>query len=254
MKIYLYKKTFCTAVFLLLFICTFAFAAEDSPEEVVKKYYTADLNGGKLAGDAVGADVIRSITAWENEAGWDMFYITKKVYITNIEKVKENEVHVKVHYENVVDTNVEAVVKDSPTEDIDFVLGKGCIDDSIFYPNETLTLKLYDGKIIKRENPQNKDYPFYMFFDETITNENQLKERLNPLGINAEEVKMVLTVWRKAMKEKNQWKIKRPIFQSHASPKAIITNYKELLKDTPKEDKTRIEELTKIIEELEKIN
>ncbi len=250
MNICLYKVTFCMAFLLILLMQSLAFAMDPSVEDVIKKYYTADLNGAKFSGNTYEA-TISPLIVWENEQGWDISTVTNKVYILNVEKVSGNEVRTKVRYENIGVASAYEVVEEKSTEDIEFVLGNGCIDESIFYPNDALTLKLHSSGIVKYEDPDDKEYPIYIFFDETLTDEARLKERLKQMTVSAAEIETVLTVWRKARNERDQWKIKSPIFQPHVSPKAIITHFKTLIRNTPAESNARIKELEKIIQKLE---
>lgn len=243
------KKTFYIASILIIFMQNFTFAMEQTPEDVVKKYYTVDLNGAKLSMDTYEA-IISPLIAWENEQGWDIAFVARKAYINNVEKINDNEVHIKVCYENAGVLSGDEVIEDEFVEEIELVLGRSVIDESVLYPNDALIKKLYSGKIIRYKNPESKDYPCYIFFDETINTDLQLKERLVQTGISANEIEMVLTLWRKTMMEKKQWEIIRPIFPPHVSPEALITHFKALLRNTQKES-ARIEKLTKTIKILE---
>lgn len=88
-----------TAYFLivsLLFCWSNVFAAEESPQDVVKKYFTADLNGVRLSGQTY--KTIKPLIVWEHEPGWDFAFITDDVKIYNMQKISNTEVSVEVRY------------------------------------------------------------------------------------------------------------------------------------------------------------
>ncbi len=82
----------------LIFCMDVVFARDVGPEETVKKYFNADMNGMRLSGKTYQEQISPLIT-WRNEPGWDVSFITKKAYISKIEQ-GTNNASVEVRYEN----------------------------------------------------------------------------------------------------------------------------------------------------------
>lgn len=76
---------------------SFAFALEDTPQEIVKKYYTLDRQGIRLGLQADGD--INQLVAWEYEPGWDFSFIVNNVTHYNTKKITDKEVSVEVKYQ-----------------------------------------------------------------------------------------------------------------------------------------------------------
>ncbi len=90
------KASYFVFTLLLLGLNHLAFAVDDSPQEVVKRYYTADMNGVRLSGQTYKS--IKPLVSWEHEPGWDYAFITNEVKIYNAQKISNNEVIVEVRY------------------------------------------------------------------------------------------------------------------------------------------------------------
>ncbi|MCE5311748.1 MAG: hypothetical protein LLF86_01195 [Nitrospiraceae bacterium] len=134
-----------TKVAVALFMIVFSFSSlinislgvEIGPEEVVKKYYTVDLEGARVDGKSYKA-LVRPLIIWENEPGWDFVFITKKAYISSIKK-DANKASIEVRYENAGFRNGEDVLSVDFIEVVSFTLiqkgGKWKIQAPLFYPH-----------------------------------------------------------------------------------------------------------------------
>jgi hypothetical protein len=117
--------------------------AETGPIEVVKKYYTADLEGARINGGRYKARITPLIT-WKQEPGWDTAFVTKKVYISKSEKTKGGKAIVEVRYENagILGGGIgedASLLEIKFTEVVIFILvqqgGKWKIQEPIIYPH-----------------------------------------------------------------------------------------------------------------------
>ena len=69
-------------------------------QDVVRRYYTRDLEGARLSGDTYKARIAPLIT-WKDEPGWDTVFVTQKVYISRSEKIAGSRAAIEVRYENI---------------------------------------------------------------------------------------------------------------------------------------------------------
>ena len=93
-------KTLYVTLLINLFLSGSAIGADTGPIEVVKKYYTADLEGARINGGRYKARMTPLIT-WKQEPGWDTAFVTKKVYISKSEKTTGGKAIIEVRYDNV---------------------------------------------------------------------------------------------------------------------------------------------------------
>jgi hypothetical protein len=134
---------FCTIILFTLFLSDEVIRAEMGPQEVVKKYYSADLGGARLSGDTYKANISPLIT-WKEEPGWDIVFVTKRVYISKTQKTAGGKTSIEVRYDNIgilgggfgKDANFFEI---EFTEVITFILvqhgTKWLIKEPVFYPH-----------------------------------------------------------------------------------------------------------------------
>ena len=145
---------------LLIFGWSNVFAAEESPQDVVKKYYSADLNGVRLSGKTYKA--IKPLIAWEHEPGWDYAFITDDVKIYNTQKISNTEVSVEVRYHIIGILGGDSLSEYDFSEVIDFVLSqdgkKWRIKKPIFPPHisSSSAIKQIEG-LIRSEKTEDKN-------------------------------------------------------------------------------------------------
>ena len=114
------NKIFYIIFFSLFFVrLNIAFAVEGSPQDIVKKYYTADLNGVRLSGQTY--ENIKPLITWEHEPGWDTEFITDEVKIYST-KLNNDEALVEVRYHIIGIFSGENLLKYDFNEVIDFIL------------------------------------------------------------------------------------------------------------------------------------
>lgn len=114
------KKLFVAILFLAMCLCKTVVGAENNPEDIVKKYYVADLEGARL-NTTTYKTLIHPLIIWEHEPGWDFSFITKKAYISNIEKLN-NKISIEVRYENIGFLNGDDLIEIDFTEIVIFSL------------------------------------------------------------------------------------------------------------------------------------
>jgi len=94
------KNSLC---FFLVLCCllrsSITFAMEDTPQDIVKKYYVLDLQGARLGLQADGD--INQLSAWEYEPGWDYSFIVDSITLYNTKKISETESSVEVKYKTI---------------------------------------------------------------------------------------------------------------------------------------------------------
>jgi len=92
------------------------------PEETVKKYYVADLNGSRLS--AATSKTVKNLVLWQEEPGWDYAFITNNVRIVNVNKTADIEASVEVRYEIVGILRGDDLLSLQFNEVVDFYLTK----------------------------------------------------------------------------------------------------------------------------------
>jgi len=135
-KIILFSFFISILVFLNNLIAN-AHSEELNPEDIVKKYYTADINGARLSSNTY--NIVKPLILWENEPGWDIIFITRNAVITGKKVIHNNEIHIEARYHIIGIIAGEQILDLEFFEVINFILVKKDntwkIKQPIFYPH-----------------------------------------------------------------------------------------------------------------------
>ncbi len=136
-----------------------AFTEEASPQDVVKKYYTEDLNGARLSGETYKN--IKPLVTWEQEPGWDHAFIADQVKIHNARKISKTEALFEVRYHVIGVVEGDNLLEYDFIEVIDFILiyeeEKWKIKKPIFPPHILPSTAIrYLEELIRSEGTEDK--------------------------------------------------------------------------------------------------
>lgn len=73
-----------------------SFAESNTPQDIVRKYYTKDLQGVRLSGDTYGE--IESLITWKHEPGWDHAFIVNEISIRDSKEISKDDTLIEVKY------------------------------------------------------------------------------------------------------------------------------------------------------------
>ncbi len=154
------KGIFNLVFMLILFLYNVALGDGNRPEDIVKKYYMADLDGARLTTE--GYKAIKPLITWEDEPGWDEVFITKKAYISKIEKLSNNKLSIEVRYEILGDLEgADNLCRLVLVEVINFILikenGQWKINSPIFPPHVSpIVASKHLEKLITKEKDKER--------------------------------------------------------------------------------------------------
>lgn len=128
MKGFLMKKLCFSFVLVLVLVIGVSVHAKQTslaqaktPEEIVYKFCTLDSEGARLSSDKYS--LVKNLTTWEDEAGWDEYIIIKNFKILS-SVINEHQAEVKVTYHVLGTKTSEAFKKETKTEKVTYLLKK----------------------------------------------------------------------------------------------------------------------------------